>query len=247
MSIPRLAIQRPVTMFMLSAVIVLLGADLADAAAGRPDAGVQQPTHHGQHELPRRRSARDRGTDHAADRAGGQRGAPASPASTRSRREGGSNVRLNFAWGTNLDAAADEVRSRSTACAAACRRKPIRRRSSRPTRTRCRSCRSASKATTTRSRCASSRENEICAAPRTRRRRGGGHRQRRPPPADSRRPVEGKDHRAQSVGRSRRAGAAQSENQNTPLGEIDQGDSTYLVRSQGQFQSIDDIREPRRA
>jgi HAE1 family hydrophobic/amphiphilic exporter-1 len=32
------------------------------------------------------------------------------------------------------------------------------------------------------------------------------------------------------------------ENQNTPLGEIYQGDSTYLVRSQGQFQSIDDIR-----
>jgi HAE1 family hydrophobic/amphiphilic exporter-1 len=32
------------------------------------------------------------------------------------------------------------------------------------------------------------------------------------------------------------------ENQNTPLGEIYQGDSTYLVRSQGQFQSIEDIR-----
>jgi len=32
------------------------------------------------------------------------------------------------------------------------------------------------------------------------------------------------------------------ENQNTPLGEIYQGDSTYLVRSQGQFQSVDDIR-----
>jgi HAE1 family hydrophobic/amphiphilic exporter-1 len=32
------------------------------------------------------------------------------------------------------------------------------------------------------------------------------------------------------------------ENQNTPLGEIYQGDSTYLVRSQGQFQSLEDIR-----
>jgi HAE1 family hydrophobic/amphiphilic exporter-1 len=32
------------------------------------------------------------------------------------------------------------------------------------------------------------------------------------------------------------------ENQNTPLGEIYQGDATFLVRSQGQFQSIDDIR-----
>jgi len=33
-----------------------------------------------------------------------------------------------------------------------------------------------------------------------------------------------------------------TENQNTPLGEIYQGNSTFLVRSQGQFQSIDDIR-----
>jgi HAE1 family hydrophobic/amphiphilic exporter-1 len=33
-----------------------------------------------------------------------------------------------------------------------------------------------------------------------------------------------------------------SENQNTPLGEIYQGDATFLLRSQGQFQSIEDIR-----
>jgi HAE1 family hydrophobic/amphiphilic exporter-1 len=32
------------------------------------------------------------------------------------------------------------------------------------------------------------------------------------------------------------------ENQNTPLGEIYQGDATFLVRSQGQFQSVEDIR-----
>jgi HAE1 family hydrophobic/amphiphilic exporter-1 len=32
------------------------------------------------------------------------------------------------------------------------------------------------------------------------------------------------------------------ENQNTPLGEIYQGDSTFLVRSQGQYQSIEDIK-----
>jgi HAE1 family hydrophobic/amphiphilic exporter-1 len=32
------------------------------------------------------------------------------------------------------------------------------------------------------------------------------------------------------------------ENQNTPLGEVSQGDSTYLVRSQGEFTSLDDIR-----
>ena len=32
------------------------------------------------------------------------------------------------------------------------------------------------------------------------------------------------------------------ENQNTPLGEIYQGDATFLLRSQGQFQSVEDIR-----
>ena len=32
------------------------------------------------------------------------------------------------------------------------------------------------------------------------------------------------------------------ENQNTPLGEVTQGDSTYLVRSQGEFVNLDDIR-----
>jgi HAE1 family hydrophobic/amphiphilic exporter-1 len=36
--------------------------------------------------------------------------------------------------------------------------------------------------------------------------------------------------------------ALRSENQNTPLGEIYQGDATFLVRSQGQFQSIEDIK-----
>ena len=33
-----------------------------------------------------------------------------------------------------------------------------------------------------------------------------------------------------------------NENQNLPLGEVNQGDATYLVRSQGQFANLDDIR-----
>ena len=36
--------------------------------------------------------------------------------------------------------------------------------------------------------------------------------------------------------------AIRTENQNTPLGEIDEGDTTYLLRSQGQFDSIDELR-----
>jgi HAE1 family hydrophobic/amphiphilic exporter-1 len=34
-----------------------------------------------------------------------------------------------------------------------------------------------------------------------------------------------------------------TENQNIPLGEIDEGDRTYLVRSQGQFENLDQIRD----
>jgi HAE1 family hydrophobic/amphiphilic exporter-1 len=33
-----------------------------------------------------------------------------------------------------------------------------------------------------------------------------------------------------------------AENQNTPLGEIDEGDMTYLLRSQGQYENLDQIR-----
>ena len=33
-----------------------------------------------------------------------------------------------------------------------------------------------------------------------------------------------------------------TENQNIPIGEINQGDRTYLLRSQGQFQNLDEIR-----
>jgi HAE1 family hydrophobic/amphiphilic exporter-1 len=35
----------------------------------------------------------------------------------------------------------------------------------------------------------------------------------------------------------------QSENENIPLGEIDEGDTTYLLRSQGQFENLDQIRD----
>ncbi len=34
-----------------------------------------------------------------------------------------------------------------------------------------------------------------------------------------------------------------AENENTPLGEIDEGDTTYLLRSQGQYENLDQIRD----
>jgi HAE1 family hydrophobic/amphiphilic exporter-1 len=47
---------------------------------------------------------------------------------------------------------------------------------------------------------------------------------------------------ALNLGVDRVVSTLRLENQNTPLGEVDQGDSTYLLRSQGQFQSLEDIR-----
>ena len=41
---------------------------------------------------------------------------------------------------------------------------------------------------------------------------------------------------------SRVVNLLRTENQNMPLGEVDEGDSTFLLRSQGQFSSLDDIR-----
>ncbi len=44
-----------------------------------------------------------------------------------------------------------------------------------------------------------------------------------------------------SVDRDRQRCCAR-ENQNMPLGEVDEGDMTYLLRSQGQFENLDEIR-----
>ena len=84
-------------------------------------------------------------------------------------------------------------------------------------------------------------QNEIGAPLRARGRRGRSHGERRRSARDPRRPVEGKGHGPEPVGEPGRQ-ALRSENQNTPLGEIYQGDATFLVRSQGQFQSIEDIK-----
>ena len=49
--------------------------------------------------------------------------------------------------------------------------------------------------------------------------------------------------RALSLPVERVVNLLRTENQNIPLGEIDEGDRTYLVRSQGQFESLEEIRE----
>ncbi len=159
-----------------------------------------------------------------------------------SSREGGSNVRLNFAWGTNLDAAADDVRSRLDRV-----RGRLPEEADPPT-----IFKADSNAfpimqigvegdydpVTLRELA----ENDL--SPRLERAPGvaavtinGGL--RRQIHVD----LSKEKITALNLSVDRVVQALRSENQNLPLGQIDQGDSTYLVRSQGQFANIDDIRD----
>ena len=159
-----------------------------------------------------------------------------------SSREGGSNVRLNFAWGTNLDAAADDVRSRLDRV-----RGRLPEEADPPT-----IFKADSNAfpimqigvegdydpVTLRELA----ENDL--SPRLERAPGvaavtinGGL--RRQIHVD----LSKEKITALNLSVDRVVQALKSENQNLPLGQIDQGDSTYLVRSQGQFVNIDDIRD----
>ena len=111
MSIPRLAIERPVTMFMLSAVVVLLGAislfrlpvDLMpdvtypqiSVRVGYAGVGPQEIEQIIVRPLEQALAA-----------------VPGVETITSNSSEGSGNVQLAFTWGTNLSEAADEVRTR---------------------------------------------------------------------------------------------------------------------------------------
>ncbi len=130
MSIPRIAIPAPVTMFMISAIIILLGGisltrlpvDLLpdiDAADGQR-----------QRALPGRRAARDGGARHAADRAGGQRGRRTRADELHVATRASADVSLIFTWGTDLNEAMDDMRTRLDRVRGRLPTTPIRRRSS---------------------------------------------------------------------------------------------------------------------
>src|SRR5688572_17023269 len=111
MSIPRVAIERPVTMFMLSIVVVLLGAisltrlpvDLMPEIV-RPVITVSV-TYSGVGPLEMEQLV-TRPIEQAVSAVAGLQEVNSSSS------EGRSNVRLNFAWGTDMTEAADEVRTR---------------------------------------------------------------------------------------------------------------------------------------
>jgi hydrophobic/amphiphilic exporter-1 (mainly G- bacteria), HAE1 family len=240
MSIPRIAIARPVTMFMISAIIILLGAisvtrlpvDLlpdvtyptVSVRVGYPGVGPQEIE-----------QLITRPIEQAVGAVAGLEQINSTS------QEGSSNVRLSFAWGTNLAEAMDDLRTRLD-------------------RVRGRMPEDAEAMTIFRQDSNAApimslgiegdydrvtlreiAENQI--SPRLERVAGvaavttNGGLRRQIHVQLSKEKVA-----ALELPVDRISALLRSENQNTPLGEVNQGDRTYLLRSQAQFQSLDEIR-----
>jgi HAE1 family hydrophobic/amphiphilic exporter-1 len=240
MSIPRLAIQRPVTMFMISAVITLLGLISLTRLPVDLMPEFERPTLNVRTSYP---GVGPLEIEELITRPMEQ-AVSAVPGIVRvdsSSSEGNSQVQLNFEWGSDLAEAADEVRTRVD-------------------RMRGRLPEDADPPTifkfdsnqlpvaqigiegdydpvTLRE----IAQNEI--APRFERVEGvaavtvnGGVRRQIHVELSKEKIT------ALNLSVTQVVNTLRSENQNTPLGEIYQGDATFLVRSQGQFQSLEDIR-----
>ena len=240
MSIPRLAIHRPVTMFMISAVITLLGAISLTKLPVDLMPEFEQPT------LTVRTTYTGVGPLEMEELITRpmEQGVSAVPGLTRvssSSSEGNSQVQLNFEWGSDLAEAANEVRTRVD-------------------RMRNRLPEDADPPTIFKFDSNSQpimqlgiqgdydpvtlreiAENEI--SPRFERVDGiaavtvNGGLRRQIHIELSKEKITALNLSVNSI-----VSALRQENQNTPLGEIYQGDSTFLVRSQGQFQSLEDIK-----
>src|SRR5687767_12744005 len=239
MSIPRLAIQRPVTMFMISAVITLLGFLSLSRLPVDLMPEFEQPTLTVRVSYPgvgplEMEELITRPMEQAVSAVPGLVRVQSSSS------EGNSQVQLNFDWGQDLAEAADEVRTRVD-------------------RMRGRLPEEAAAPTIFKFDSNSQpimqvgiegdydpvtlrevAQNEI--APRFERVDGvaavtvnGGVR-RQIHVELSKEKITALNLSVNTVVQTLR-----SENQNTPLGEIYQGDATFLLRSQGQFQSVNDI------
>ena len=240
MSIPRLAIQRPVTMFMISAVVTLLGVISLTRLPVDLMPEFEQP------QLNVRTSYPGVGPLEIEELITRpmEQAVGAVPGITRvesSSSEGNSQIRLNFDWGSDLSEAADEVRTRVDRM-----RNRLPEDADPPTIFKFDSnqlpvmqigIEGDYDPVTLRE----VAQNEI--APRFERVDGvaavtvnGGV--RREIHVD----LSKEKTTALNLSVSTVVQTLRQENQNTPLGEIYQGDSTFLVRSQGQFQSIEDIR-----
>ncbi len=111
MSIPRIAIERPVTMFMISMVIILLGGISLTRLPVDLMPDTQMPTitvrvgYAGVGPLEMEELV-TRPIEQAVSAVAGLDRVDSTSS------EGNANIRLNFAWGTDLSEAADEVRTR---------------------------------------------------------------------------------------------------------------------------------------
>ena len=241
MSIPRIAIERPVTMFMLSAVVVLLGLmSLARLPVDlMPDitptqitvrvgyAGVA-PTEI--EELIVRPLEQTLAAVPGVEQINGTAS------------EGSGSVRLNFAWGTDINDAADEVRTRVDRVRG---RFPLE--SDPPTILKFDASTQPIMSIGVEGKgnfdAVTLREiAEVDLVPRFERVDGvaavtvtGGLR-RQIHVELSKEKITALDLSVDRV-----VQAIRTENQNIPLGEVDEGDTTYLLRSQGQFQNLQQL------
>lgn len=111
MSIPRIAIERPVTMFMISGVIILLGTISLSRLPVDLNPDTEVPTitvrvnYSGVGPLEMEELV-TRPIEQAVSAVAGLERVDSTSS------EGSANIRLNFAWGSDLSEAADEVRTR---------------------------------------------------------------------------------------------------------------------------------------
>ena len=240
MSIPRIAIARPVTMFMISAIIILLGAIsvtrlpvdlLPDVTYPTVSVFVRYPGV-GPQEI---EQLITRPIEQTVSAVAGLDQLNSSSS------EGSSRVSLSFAWGTDLNEAMDDMRMRLDRVRG---RMPI---DAEPMQI----FRQDSNAMPIMSlgiegdydrvTLREMAENQI--GPRLERAEGvaavttqGGLR-RQIHVQLSKEKIAALDLPVERI-----SALLRSENQNTPLGEVNQGERTYLLRSQAQFQSLDEIR-----
>jgi HAE1 family hydrophobic/amphiphilic exporter-1 len=240
MSIPAIAIQRPVTMFMVSAVIILLGGisltrlpvdllpdvtyPVVTVRVGYPGVGPQEIE-----------QILTRPIEQAVSAVAGLEQVNSTSM------EGASIVRLSFAWGTDLNEALDDLRTRLD-----------RVRGRLPTEAEALTIfRADSNAMPIMSlgiegnydrvTLREMAENQI--GPRLERVNGvaavtsNGGLRRQIHVELSKEKIAALDLPVERI-----TTLLRSENQNTPLGEVNQGERTYLLRSQAQFQSLDEIR-----
>lgn len=241
MSIPRLAIERPVTMFMLSGVIMLLGwlsftrlpVDLM------PDVSFPSLTvrvsYAGVGPLEMEELV-TRPLEQAFSAVAGLERLESTSS------EGSSRVSLNFAWGTDLNEAADDVRNRLDRI-----RGRLPEEADPPVMFKFDASASPIMSVGVEGDFDRVRLREIgehTLSPRLERVLGvaavtvdGGLRRQIHVELSKEKIT------ALNLPVDRITSLLRSENRNIPLGEIDEGDRTYLVRSQGQFQTLDEIRE----